>query len=136
MSNVKVLFYISECLICVVHSYRELFYTIKWINVAHYLTISLRDPVLTFKGRSPAFYGWTVHQNGPLIFVILRSTKHYPHLYLNTYIKKMSGQISGGLNLVKLVCSPIDFQNHPRGVSFSKMVLNFRVLEIIFEVKF
>ena len=52
---------IVECLICVVHSKREFFNTIKWIYVARYLTVSLRGPVRTLRRgchSRPSLMGW------------------------------------------------------------------------------
>ena len=40
---------IGECLFCVDHTKRVFFYTIKGINVARYLTVSIRGPMLTLR---------------------------------------------------------------------------------------
>ena len=55
----------------------EFFYTITWINVARYLTVSLRGPVRTLRRRrQPEFAGWTdCPSKGSFNFFIFRYIK-------------------------------------------------------------
>ena len=78
-------------------------------NVARYLTDSLRGPVLqtlrrarsaSLMGRTDGRDGRDGHQKCPLIFFILRYNKHYTHIYLYIYIKKLSRQISCGFKIL------------------------------------
>ena len=100
--------------------------SVSIFNVARYLTDSLRGPVLAhydeaegrvwvskslelfknLQGFSNFFLPQNVLFDGtdgtdgdqkcPLIFFILRYIKHYTHIYLYIYIKKLSRQISCG----------------------------------------
>ena len=85
-------------------------------NVARYLTDSLRGPVLQTLRRAHEVRefdgtdgtgrdgtdgtGRDGNQKCPLIFFILRYNKHYTHIYLYIYIKKLSRQISCGFKIL------------------------------------
>ena len=73
--------------------------SVSIFNVARYLTDSLQGPVLAHYSEADrpslmgwggmgwdGWDGWDGHQNGPLIFFILRYIQHYT--YTNLYIYK------------------------------------------------
>ena len=75
-------------------------------NVARYLTDSLRGPVLQTLRRAHEVRefdgtdGRDGNQKCPLNFLVLRYIKHYTHIYLYIYIKKLSRQISCGFKIL------------------------------------
>ena len=100
------------------------------LNVARFLTDSLRGPVLAHYDEAEGRVWWDGRTDGrtdgnqkcPLIFFILRYIKHWTYIYINMDIKIVRTNFLWVLNFGQVGGPDTKIQKHPLGWIFLKSV--------------